>query len=54
MKKINRYKIKILGSLLLAVIMMLVNFDRYSLYSAVLISYSLFQAMDLYHDSKIY
>lgn len=54
MKKMNQYKIKVLGSLLAAVFLVLLNFERNSLFIAILISYSLFQSMDLYHESKIY
>ncbi|OTN83923.1 hypothetical protein A5819_003473 [Enterococcus sp. 7E2_DIV0204] len=46
-------KMKVLGSLLAAVLLILLNFERNSLFIAVLISYSLFQAMDFYHESKI-
>lgn len=54
MKKMNQYKIKILGSLFAAVCLILFNFERNSLFIGLLISYSLFQAMDLYHESKVY
>ncbi|OTN83980.1 hypothetical protein A5819_003530 [Enterococcus sp. 7E2_DIV0204] len=53
MKKMNQYKIKVLGSLLVAVLLILMNFEQNSLFIALLISYSLFEAMDLYHESKI-
>lgn len=51
MKKTNQYKIKVLGSLFAAVFLVLLDFERNILFIVLLISYSLFQAMDLYDES---
>lgn len=54
MKKTNQYKIKIFSSLLAAILLLVINSNQTILFIALFLMYSLFQAMDLYHESKLY